>query len=118
MTKEERILELHRRVEQRRRKKEAGKTAVLGVMGGLLMVFQLIILVSEAGMHAGTAASYAGTMMLFDNVGGYVLTAVVAFMAGALITAAIKNRQPDEQKSGKTNGIGDKQDSIPEHQNA
>ena len=56
--------------------------------------------------------------MLFDNVGGYVLTAVVAFMSGALITAAIKNRQPDEQKSGKTNGIGDKQDSIPERQNA
>ena len=50
-----------------------------------------------AAHSGGVAGTYSGAMMLFENAGGYILAAIIAFMAGVLITALlIKNRNKKE----------------------
>ena len=44
-------------------------------------------------------------MMLFKNAGGYILAAIIAFMAGVLITALLikkKNRKEDFPNGNST----------------
>ena len=53
------------------------------------------------GSPRGTAGPYSGAAMLFENAGGYVTTAVAAFMAGVIIAAAcIRYRQKQKRESG------------------
>jgi len=51
----------------------------------------LFLVVFNAGVsHLGGAAGmYSGATMLFEGVGGYVLAAVIAFMAGVVVTVTI-----------------------------
>ena len=78
------------RMKIRRRKKEQRVTAVLGGVCGLLAAGLALVLAS-GGVYIGTIEClYTGSAILFEGVGGYVLTAVIAFMVGVVITVIIK----------------------------
>ena len=87
MTEEERVAVLHQKMEARRRMKERRKTGLLGAMSCVLITCLVALIGIQGGAHQGatTASLYSGATMLFEDVGGYVLLAIVAFMAGACL---------------------------------
>ena len=93
-TPEERVLAVHARMDALRRARERRKTGILG-MGSALLALCLLLVIGAAGaVHpGGTAGLYSGATMLFENAGGYVLVAVLAFMSGVVITAALLRRR-------------------------
>ena len=107
MTNEERIQTLHARMAGLQQARERRKTGAIGV-SCIGLAFCLLLMVFDGGMHAGGAVSlYSGATMLFEGAGPYVLIAIVAFMAGVIVTTApIRNRK-------KENGtIGEKRENV------
>ena len=87
MTAEERVASLHARMEARARERERRKTSLLGTACAVLTVCLLVIVFGGTAAHRGGAADmYSGSIMLFENAGGYVLTALIAFVVGSLAT--------------------------------
>lgn len=101
LTAEERVASLHLRMESLRRRRERRKTRALGASCAGLTLCLLLLIFGEGAAHPGGAAGmYSGAMMLFENAGGYVLTAVVAFAVGTLVTIlCIKHRRAGEDRS-------------------
>ena len=99
MTNEERIQALHVRMAALQRQQERRKTGAIGASSVVLTVC-LLFMVFSGGMHPGGAAGlYSGATMLFEGAGPYVLIAVVAFMAGVIVTVAIiKNRKKENSQ--------------------
>ena len=98
-TNEERIKALHARISALQRQRERRKTRAIGAASVVLTVC-LLFMVFSGGMHPGGAAGlYSGATMLFEGAGPYVLIAVVAFMAGVIVTVAlIKNRKKENSQ--------------------
>ena len=86
-TADEKVESLHARMQTRRRRRERRITSALAAACvGLTLC--LGALVFGGAVHAGgTASMYSGATILFSGTGAYVLTAVLAFFAGVLITA-------------------------------
>ncbi len=63
--------------------------------GSAILTAVIILLIGSTGfIHTGaTAGLYSGATLLFGNAGGYVLTAIVAFMVGVIITVILKKSQ-------------------------
>ena len=89
MTSQERVTSLHERMKALQRTQERRKTAALGASCHVLMICLLLLIFSGASHSGGTASLYSGAVLMFENAGGYVLTAVVAFVVGVIITAVI-----------------------------
>ena len=88
---------LHQRMRRKRRMREKRLTSVMGVACAGL-AFCLVGLVFGGGLHAaGTAGVYSGAAILFEDVGAHVLTALVAFMLGVVVTAALMRRRKREE---------------------
>ena len=111
MTADERVESLHTRMEAMKRVRERRKTGLIGAASAALALCLIFLVFSAGGSHiGGSAGMYSGSMMLFEGAGGYVLIALVAFMAGVLITALLikkKNRKedfPSRSSTGITNG--------------
>ena len=93
-TPEERVLAVHARMDALRRARERRKTGILGMGGALLALCLLLVIGAARALHpGGTAGLYSGATMLFENAGSYVLVAVLAFMAGVVITAVLLRRR-------------------------
>ena len=87
MTTEERVRSLHRKMEDLRHRREKRKTCAIGATGAVLTACLLLLIFGEGAAYGGSPAnSYSGTMMLFENVGGYVLVGVISFTAAVIIT--------------------------------
>ena len=101
MTSGERITALHTKMNDLRQKQERRKTRTLGAASAALSLC-LLILIFGAGsaQPGGTAGLYSGTTMLFKDAGGYVLVSICAFMAGVIITVALKSRVNRRQDRG------------------
>ena len=97
MTAEELVAALHGRMETRRRRKERRTTAWLtaGCLGLALCLGTMVF--GGAAHPGGTAGVYSGATMLFENAGGYVMTAVLAFMAGVIITVVLMRRRAKQK---------------------
>lgn len=94
MTPEERISSLHMRMDALKEKRERRRTAALGVGGGLLALCLMLLIADFGKSDSGGAPSpYSGATMMFENIGGYVLVAVLAFMLGVVITVALIKRK-------------------------
>ena len=89
MTAQERVISLHERMEALQRTQERRKTAALGASCHVLTICLLLLIFGGASHSGGTAGLYSGAVLMFENAGGYVLTAVVAFVIGVIITVAI-----------------------------
>ena len=89
---EERINLVHMRVREIKRTRDKR----IKVSSGCLCVMLLSSLVTMIGTFttrysaSDNPALYTGASLLDSSAGGYVLTAVVAFMVGVVITVSIK----------------------------
>ena len=106
MTAEEKVTVLHEKMAKRRQKREVQKTVVIGVASAVLAV-NLILLAFSAGIAHGINAvnTYSGTLMLFDNVGAYVLIAIATFSAAVIITTLCMRykRKKENPSNNQTN---------------
>ena len=87
-TAEERIKRMHNRTEELRKKHE--KRVLTGI--GTLSAFLCFVLIAFSVYTIGTPgaitdAAMAGSSMLADSAGGYVLVAVISFTVAVLATA-------------------------------
>ena len=87
---EERIRELHHRAEILEHRRSGRLTAVFGGVSAVLLAALMFAAWQASGMSAKLAnETFTGASLLNSNTGGYVLTAVVAFFVGVIITAVI-----------------------------
>ena len=105
LTERERIASLHARMENLRRRREKQKLRALSAACAGLTLCLLFLIFGEGAAHLGGAAGvYSGAMMLFENAGGFVLTALVSFAAGVLVTIlCLRNRKAMGSRSGSLN---------------
>lgn len=101
--RKEQLERMHRRAAQLEREADRKMKTLFGTASGILFAALLVLLTTAGGSLAGGQAEYTGASLLSDNVGGYVLVAVVAFAAAVIITAVCM-RQRWKRRSG---------DSIP-----
>ena len=107
LTADERVASLHARMASRRRRRERRKTQVLSASCAGLTLCLLFLIFGEGAAHRGGAAGvYSGATMLFENAGGYVVTALAAFAVGTLVTVLCLR----SQKRGGRKKDRDKQD--------
>ena len=105
----ERLAVLHRRSDEIRHGRDAASLFMQGA--GCTVLF--ILLALTVGMYSGGAepvSLYTGASLLDENAGGYVLVAVIAFMAGAAVTAYLikrrnitKNRTTEKENNNESN---------------
>ncbi len=81
MTNEERVASLHNKMIERKKKKDKILTCCIGTVNMGLFIFLIAIIKQSGFVFSGFSGEYTGAM-LFENVGGYVLLALVAFMLG------------------------------------
>ncbi len=89
MTTEERVRSLHVKMEAFRLERERQKTGLVGAVSIVLAICLVILIFSVGGMHTGGPAGlYSGSTMLFTDVGGYVLCAIISFTTAVILTVA------------------------------
>lgn len=92
MTREERIRALHTKTDMLKCRAERRRTAALGAACGGLALFLGIVLF-PGGVPCRILGPFSGAVALFDSAGGYVLTAVAAFMAGVTVTVLLLKKR-------------------------
>jgi hypothetical protein len=109
---DERLALLHKRASEMQRKHD--RTAlILQGSGSAVLMIAVIAMVRMYSGSAETFSLFTGATLLDENTGGYVLVAVIAFMAGTLLTAyLIRNRR----LSGTTNGAKERREENHEVQ--
>ena len=86
---EERIDLMHRRAEELRKRREKVILAGIGTMSALLGIILIVFTGYSIGAPGTvTDTAMAGTSLLSESAGGYVLVAVAAFFAAVLCTVA------------------------------
>ena len=91
---EERIKRMHGRAEELQKEHEKRKLAGVGTLSAFLGILLIAVSVYTIGAPGAiTDAAMAGSSLLSENAGGYVLVAVISFTAAVLITAlCLKSR--------------------------
>ena len=113
MTTDERVTSLHNRMKALHEKRERRKTGAIGLAGAALAVFLFILIFGKGTAHFDSPAGmYSGSALLFEDVGGYVLVAIVSFALAVVITIACihwrkkqksqMNQEKDEPKEEDT----------------
>ena len=99
-TTEERLEVIHRRARALKRQRDAARMRGLGgASGAMAICLVALITVFGKGGHDITGSGYAGTSLLSESAGGYVLVAVVAFAIGVAITVLlIRSRKRKDLK--------------------
>lgn len=94
MNMDERIKRIHQRADRLQEQKERRLMYGTGGASAFLLI-TLVIALEKTGImrHTIPAELLTGSSLLAENTGGYILTAVLAFMAGAVLTTIrIKTR--------------------------
>jgi len=97
---EERRRLLYRRAEELKKKRDRQILSLSVGAGGLLFAALLgagTLLQNDqpAGLTLSLTGSYTGSSLLSESAGAYVLVAVLAFMAGVVITALCMKKRKD-----------------------
>ncbi len=113
-TNEQRIAVLHQRAGQLRRRQEKAILSGLASLSLLISVLLIRLAVVSAGHFGGiTGDTFAGASLLDENIGGYVLAAVLAFMAGVSITVAVvRYRNRNKIRTSAENSCQDRDMGI------
>ena len=105
MTTDERVSSLHERMKALREKRERRKTGAIGAAGAAIAVCIFVLIFGKGTAHFDSPAGmYSGSTLLFEDVGGYVLVAIVSFALAVVITIACihwrkkKNSQMNQEK--------------------
>ncbi|MBO7402907.1 MAG: hypothetical protein J6U10_07945 [Lachnospiraceae bacterium] len=109
MTTEERVRSLHKRMDAMKHTLERRKTGFIGVIGVGLFIALVYVFSAVGGIHpGGTASLYSGSTILFDDVGGYVLVAVIAFVSAVIITIlCIRMKEKQERTASESEKCSD-----------
>ena len=87
---EDRLTRMHERAAAIKRQEDRSRLRILGSLSAGLMVCLVVCIQQLQSMHHGILSGQStGSSLLDDSAGGYVLAAVIAFIAGVAITAAI-----------------------------
>ena len=104
MTTKERVESLHARMDALRRVRERRKTGLTGAACAVLALCLVWLIFDGGTAHAGGSAGlYSGATMLFENAGGYVLAAIIAFMAGVVITVVLMKKNKKKEQLTESN---------------
>ena len=99
-TNEELLQAMHQRVAAIERRKINTKTVATGGVCSMLMLGLLFLIIRFGGVqHRILSSDYSGASLLADDVGGYVLVALAAFMAGAAIVAFLRARRKKQRNT-------------------
>ncbi len=99
---EERTVMVMERVRAFKRRRSRWESAGLSALSVFLVLALITLLGGLGGSGAGMLPEgMAASSLLADSAGGYVLTAVAAFMAGVIITVTLRNKL-DKQKHGSS----------------
>ena len=111
MTKQERVENLHMKMKVLSRRRQQRQNAILGGICGALAVC-LVVLIGGTGAVGKEAGMYTASAMLFGNAGGYVLTGIIAFMIGVVITVIIRRHLENDPDSEWNVGQRERKVSI------
>ena len=82
-----RITAMHERARLLRRARDKTINSVLGAVSFLMLAgIVMIAALSGGGLHPVGNTGHAGSSLLYEGAGGYVLVAVISFMAAVVIT--------------------------------
>ncbi len=102
-TNEEALREVLKRGRAVRKRRESRNIQILGGAAGVLLVGLICVIASFSKGGVGSAGSAYGAFLLSAEAGGYVLTAVIAFAVGVVLTVLIwqyrkrKRKNPEEE---------------------
>ena len=118
-TAEQRAAAVHKRTEELRRRREKDMLFLTGVCSCILLAVLIPVIAGLTGPSAESFSDvFTGASLLDPGAGGYVMAAVLAFMAGVIVTIAIirKNRKSEtrNQKSEIGNQNSDFRDQKSE----
>ena len=92
-THEERRMLLHQRAEQLNRRRTKRAMAAFSSVSGILLVVLTSVIASWNGIGTGMiAGALTGSSLVSESAGGYVLAAVLAFVAGVIVTVLLIRR--------------------------
>ena len=95
--------EILRRSSRLKKKKEQNRMRIL--CASSVSLFALLVLsigIVSRDVSPESAQSLYGSFMLPTNSGGYVLAAVIAFIAGVVVTAVIYRNRKKKKQEDKT----------------
>ena len=103
-TIEERRIQLHERAKQL--EQHRARSALVGYASAAVCL--LISLVTAVGYYSGfnralSIDGFYGSSLLDESAGGYVLTAVISFVAAVIITVILIRRKDKMQKNNRSN---------------
>ena len=97
-TADEMVLAVHERMAVLRQKQEKRQITTASAGCAVLGIAVLMLIARFGGTrHAVLPTEYSGASLLADDIGGYILVALAAFMAGAAITALIRARRRKQE---------------------
>ncbi|MCR4991956.1 MAG: hypothetical protein K6A45_02820 [Lachnospiraceae bacterium] len=106
-TNRQRIDMMHELAYKKKRKIEERMIKTLGAVSfGIFALLIGWIYIADGRMHSIADADFAGNSLLSADAGGYVLTAVISFIAAVAIT--IICIKINEKNKGKPDDIDDK----------
>lgn len=89
-TAEERIKKLHKRANELERQRSERQMMGLGGVSAVLATVLLTVMIRmDALTNSIDSGQFAGSSLLSESAGGYVLAAVIAFFIGVILTAVI-----------------------------
>ena len=98
-TQEEMRLAVHNRMKELQRRRDNRRIAFAGSGCAALMIALVAMIARFGGLrHEVLPSEYSGASLLADDVGGYILVALAAFMAGAAIVAFLRARSRKQDK--------------------
>ena len=87
---EERIKQMHNRVSEMKKKHDKRVLVGMGSLSAILCLVLILYSVHVIGAPGAiTDTAMAGSSLLSENAGGYVLVAVVSFSLAVLVTTAL-----------------------------
>ena len=83
----ERVRRVKLRIKEQHRKRENCLLCSLFALSTVLSISLMSIVIAIRGSGIGGVPGPYGTMLMYEDAGGYVLVAVIAFAAAVVITA-------------------------------
>ena len=93
-TAEEQLRRMHMRAAEIKREEDRSRLRALGSLSGVLLVCLVVVMQQLQSLHHEILTGQStGSSLLDESAGGYVLAAVIAFLAGVIITAVIYKKR-------------------------
>jgi len=107
LTNDEALREVLKRGRAIRNRKDRRSIQLLSCVTGVLAVVLICVIAALSSGGIGSVGTAYGSFLLSAEAGGYILTALIAFVIGVILTIAIYKYRSIERR--KTEEIEDQQ---------